>query len=147
MAGTNDHFFCEGKRTNHSNCIEFDGLVPLGTSGAIAGNATVAAVDTPFFTVTKVGGKTGRYTIQLFDSRGAAAHCFSMYGMFATVITASADVAYTAAKATGCIIRSYSPSTGSWVMQMIQSTNADAEAEDNSVIVMGFSIKKSSAKI
>lgn len=142
-----DHIWREPAGRNRTRDVDFRGCIPLGATGALGTGAS--APNTPAFTLTKVGGKTGRYLVQLIDSRGQPIVAPSAQALVfgsATVETATADAAYTTAKAAYGLVRNNTVSTtGSFQIQMVRSdTVADAEVEDNGKIHLSFSVKFSS---
>ncbi len=133
------HLFRPSALSNRNKVIQFTGSVKTGATGAISTS------DTPFFTVTKVAATTGRYLVTLIDSRGGAVTANKIVSMDATVETTAVSAAYTAAKAIDAVIRNNTISTtGTFQVQFIQTTNADAEVEDNATFHLDFSVKFSS---
>jgi hypothetical protein len=140
-----DHIFCEPGRENRSGLVDYSGSVVTTTSGTLGTGA--ANVDTPLFTIAKVGSEAGRYRITLIDSRGNACVAPKLvrwsFGLIGT-----ADAAYTAAKglALGLIRNNLIASAGTFEIQFQRSdTMADAEVEDGATIHVEFTVKKSSA--
>jgi len=136
------HIFRQFSDANSNGLVYMRGQLNLGAAGVISSQ------DCPFFTVTKVGGKTGRYTIQFTDSKGQPEVYFQLVDAYGTIITASADVAYTAGKATGTIIRVNQVNVagqGNFLLQFI-SSNTDAEVEDNGIVLINIIVKRVSAK-
>lgn len=126
---------------NRSGVIQLSGQVNLGASGAVSSS------DTPRFTVTKTATKVGRYDVQLKQPNGDNAIGLQLTDVQCVVWTAAADAAYTAAKASGFLIRNNTLSiTGSFQIQLIRTdTFADAEAEDSAKLLISFGVKTSSA--
>ncbi len=131
----------EYDKANRSGVLHFFGQVNLGATGA------VSSQDCPRFKVTKTATKTGRYDIQLVDPDGSPVSALRLCSFNLGILTASADTAYTTAKAAGWILRNNSISpNGTFQLQLIRTdTNADAEAEDNATLIIEFDFKVSGA--
>lgn len=144
MAQLIDHIFCEPPRHNRSGTVHYSGDVLTTTVGTLGVGA--ANVDTPFFTLSKTAAKTGRYKVQLIDSRGQPVVgrklCEWSFGL-----TLAADTAYPIANGLPAGIRNDLISTlGTFEIQFARSdTEADAEVLDGAKIWISFDVKKSSA--
>jgi hypothetical protein len=143
--GVLDKITREPARRNRTRDLEYVARIALGATGALAtGEGTQSG-----FTIAKVGGKTGRYLVTLVDSKGQAVKAVNKRALVfhhATVETAAADAAYTAAKAaTGNVRNNTIDVDGTFQIQMIRTdTFADAEVEDNGFIHVAFAVKWSS---
>lgn len=145
MAKLLDHIFCDGPRENRSACVEFSGRAVTTTGGTLGTGA--ANVDTPMFTLTKVGAKAGRYRVQLLDSTGTACVAFKLTDWNFGLIGPS-DAAYTTALGVSknMIRNDLINSAGTFEIQYQKNTdNSDAEVMDGSTIMLTFQIKKGSA--
>lgn len=126
---------------NRSGVLHFFGQVNLGATGVISSQ------DCPRFKVTKTGSKTGRYDVQLLDPDQSPVSALKLCSFNLAILTASADAAYTTAKAVAWILRNNSISpNGTFQFQLVRTdTNADAEAEDSAVLFVEFDFKISGA--
>lgn len=143
-AGMYDHTGHKGGNFNKVNMLTFTGTVPLGAAGAIA----AAGADMPYVSVTKTAAKTGRYTVQVINSRGQAVGGFKkLEGFDVAVISAAADAAYTAGKGLQWFIRNIDAQAGTFQVQFCRTNGVtdynDTELEDNSSFTLGFLAKKS----
>lgn len=137
----------EPAKTNVSGKVDFVGSVLLGVGGAVAASY-VAGVDTPGFTVAKVGGEVGRYRIQLVDAKSVAVVTKAFYAM-ACIVEGAADAVYTTDKGLHALVRNVTPASGFFDIQLTYMDDAtgawvDGEAMDAAKLHISFSAKFSS---
>jgi hypothetical protein len=147
-----ENWFREGARENKSGRVNFSGYFVTSTSGALV----AASTDAPGFTLTKVGGQAGRYTVQLVNSKGEPVVVSptpntkatpGLLGFGVTVITPTNSSP--AANGLAAHIRgglATLASAGTFVIQLSrQDTGVDAEVVDGAAFIVEFSMKRSSA--
>lgn len=146
--GLFSRWFRDPARTNISGKVDFVGICPLGAAGAVAASYS-AGRDTPGFTVTKVGGETGRYRVQLVDSQGLAVAVLGLFNP-SCMVEGAADAAYTTDAGLIAFVRNVTPASGFFDIQLCiiddaDGTFDDANPENNARLHIGFSAKTSSA--
>lgn len=116
------------------------GVVFLYGTAVTSTSGTLSSTSCKGFTLTKVGGKTGRYLLTLADK-------YTGLLSASAIVEGAADAAYGAA--TGCIpiLRSVSvgSATPTLTVQFITHTGADAEVADGAKLYLSLTLKNSSA--
>lgn len=138
------YFHRDPARENRSGIVHVSGSFVTSTAGALV----AASSDSPGFTLTKVGAKTGRYTVQFVDSLGAPAQVLQLAGFSCSIFSAVADTAYTTTKAVGAVIRNgiaQMAVDGTCVVQFIDKAAADGEVEDAAGFFLNFDVKLSTS--
>jgi hypothetical protein len=139
-----DSWFREGPRCNRSGQVTFSGRHLTTTSGALS-----TTTDSPQYTLTKVGGQAGRYTVQFVNARGDGVEFLKLTGFNWWVETPSGAITATKGGAGTCYIRGGSATlatNGSLVIQLTQVSGADAELDDGATLGLEFTVKRSSAE-
>ena len=142
MPSLPENWFREGPRSNRSGCITLKGRHLTTTSGALS-----ATTDSPGYTLTKVGGQAGRYTVQFVNAKNEAVTFLKLVSFHWWVETTGAMTA-TRGGAGTCHIRGGSATVatnGTLIIQLTQVSGADAEVDDGATIGLEFEVKKSSA--
>lgn len=145
-----ENYFREPAHENRSGRVNMSGYFVTSTNGALV----PASSYSPCFTLTKVGATAGRYTVQLVNSKGEpvvvspgkdTAAAPGILNFRATVITTGA---LTATRGRGAHIRggvATLATNGTFIIQFVQVSGADAEVDDGAAILLEFGIKRSSA--
>lgn len=149
------------KGTNRSGMVHLSGSFTVGNSGAVASS------DTPGFTVTKVSGHAGQYTVQCIDTDGATAESpcqplasdgttpqtpWGIQAVHATVISqAASGTALTTSSALKAAIRNFLPASGKFDLQFYRDvtsttdeTHTDTDIESGAIVLVDFCAKCSS---
>jgi hypothetical protein len=145
MPSVSDNYFREGPRSNRSGEVVISGRHLTTTSGTLS--TAAGAQDAPQYTLTKVGGQAGRYTVQFVNSRGDAVTWLKLTGFKAWVETAGAMTS-TKGGAGAIYVRGGSATistTGAIIVQLSQVSGADAEIDDGATLGLEFRVKRSSA--
>jgi hypothetical protein len=117
--------------------VVLSGKVVLGASGA------VSSTDCDGFSVSKTGGETGRYTVQLGVSSSQPDLYAKLRGASVSIVGPD-DAAMTDAKGLGYVLRDDDVATdGTFEVQFINpETAADAEVQDSASFFITIFLKR-----
>ena len=144
MATLFQRIMARSPRQNRTGVDRLTGRVTTSASGAIASQ------DCPGFTVTKTSAKTGRYDVQMVNADGGQASVAMFAGITVTVITTTADAAYTTGKGLSYVIRNEDPTNGKFQIQFNSPVTSgsctwpDTELEDGAKFLIALDVKLSS---
>ena len=120
--------------TLEQGVVELFGSVTTSTSG------TILSATGKGLTITKVGGKSGRYLVTLADKYT------SLLGVD-VIVEGAADAAYSSSKGLIALVRASAVSAAipSFDVQFVGDTFADAELDDAAKFYLQVKLKNSSA--
>lgn len=139
----------KAKGTPSRGIVQLFGRHTTTTSGTLS--TTNTAFSQPVdcgYTLTKTATEAGRYTVQLVAANGSTAVTFAeLLHVSATLITASADTAYTTDKGFVPLVRNDTVSSdGKLDIQFATGdSNADAEVEDGAILLISITVRNTLA--